>query len=179
MLKLNIRKMIGLDKNEREAYREASEAMIYELRNNEFWNEVQRNFDSFTHKNGYSFASYKRLILSGRNKYEKFDDNEIDLSVTKYYSFRNVIGYTKPSTVMTWINKKYIGMEIGSFAGHIYHEHCGHNFGFIHPNTDRQSLVYQTGYIMRDCVRKRVGKMPLKNKVVKLPWYKRLYRWLF
>lgn len=176
-LELNIKEIFGLNDAQKHAYRSAAEAMLFELNDEEeiFWNEVKDRYKNMTWKNGYNFEEFKALIMSGKDMFEEVADNEIDISVTAYYSFRNVVGYTTMSTYKTWINRKFIGMRIDSFAGHIFHEAL-HNYNFVHPNVDRQSLVYQCGDIMKECVRERF-------KLVDVPQRKSLWRrfvsWIF
>lgn len=177
-LKYNIKKAVGLTDKELELYNKACKAMIYELNMPEYWNEVEYNWDDMTWKRGYDFNQFKDLVMSGNNNFDTDNDEVIDIYVTRYYSWRSVVGYTKPSTVMTWINRKFLNMQIDDFAAHIWHEQI-HNYGFNHPNTDRNSLVYQCGYIMRDCVRDRVfiGEKPIEP--VRLNWIQRVFKWLF
>ena len=170
--------MIGFTDKQAELYKKACDAMIYELNHDEYWNELEYNWDDFTWKRGYTFDQFKSLVMSGNNNYDFDNDQSIDITVKSYYSWRSVVGYTKPSTVITWINRKFMGMQIDDFAAHIWHEQI-HNYGFNHPNTDRNSLVYQAGYIMRNCVANRVfiGEKP--QKTVKLTWYQKLWQWIF
>lgn len=172
-------KIVNASPEEKKQYMLAVEEMLYELNSGEFWAEVQAKWNTFTHKNGISFYDYKRLVLSGRDQYETVDDGEIDIMVTYYYSWRSVIGYTYASTYKTWFNRKFKGMTVPEFAGHVFHENGGHNLGFDHPNGDRQSLVYQTGFIMRDCIMRRYGQHGAKPIGVKRPsLWSRFKSWL-
>ena len=158
MLKLKIHSINNASPEEIEKYKSSAQAMVNELNGDLFWKLVSEKWDTMTQKNGYSFTEYYNLIMSGKNKYEKDVDEEIDLYVEYYYRWGKVVGYTRPSTVKTWFNRKFGNIDIASFAGHIYHEHCGHNYGFGHVGGDINSLVYQTGYLMRDAVNASLGK---------------------
>lgn len=178
MIQSNI-KLINASEEEKKQYRLAADLMLFELNAPEFWAEVQSKWTTFKHTNGVSFNQYKSMVMSGQDQYESVPDGEIDITVTYYYSWRKVIGYTYPSTYKTWFNRKFKGMTTSEFGGHIYHENLGHNLGFGHPNGDRMSLVYQTGFIMRDCIAKRAGRYNVKPPVVRRPsLWSRFKSWL-
>lgn len=164
MLKIKIHSIKNATEDEKNKYKMAASAMLLELNGEFFWKLVSENWDKMTQKNNISYTEYYNLIMSGQSKYETVPDNEIDLYVEYYYKWGKVVGYTRPSTIRTWFNRKFGRINIPEFAGHIYHEHCGHNYGFDHYNGDTNSLVYQTGYLMRDAVAKRMD-IPLAKKI--------------
>ena len=137
--------------------------------NPKFWKEAEELWDKCTHKwttidgprTPITFQEYKDLILSGRDKFNPEADGDLDLYLTLYYSWKNTIGYTYPSTWWTWTNRKYFSrFDYGDFAGHVWHEYH-HNIGMDHPGTDRQSVVYMMGYLMRDFIKREyLNKMP-------------------
>lgn len=148
---------------QRDACTVACTMLENELRSPYFWSEVAQAWDGFTHKwimlNGIktalTFDSYRAYVLSGKDKFNTASDGDLDLHLTMYYSFRNVVGYTYPSTWFTWINRKFFAkFKSGDIAGNIFHEYM-HNMGMDHPNVDKKSVVYQVGYIVRDRINEK------------------------
>lgn len=166
---------------EREAFIEAAVAFEEAINSQIFWNNVQIVYNTWTYNNGLTFSEFKSLVLSGRDQYETKDDWSIRIKVHFYYSWRNVVGYTKPSTWFTWINRKlFKGFDISDIAGNQGHEYC-HNLGLDHPNTDRQSVTYQFGYKLRDHVA-IMRNLSTKPQVLKRSWWSRItqfFRGLF
>jgi hypothetical protein len=93
------------------------------------------------------------LIMSGKEVLSPQEDHEIDIDVIMYYRWNNVIGYTYPNTLRTWINrrffKKYSAVDI---ACNLMHEWM-HKVGFDHDyyNTKQRpySVPYAVGYMIQ------------------------------
>lgn len=189
--KVEIHGIKNASESERFKFRAACELMAFELNNDEFWKQVSANWETMTWRNyelsnkEYKFASatnFKQVVLSGRDKFNDIADEDIDVQITLYYSWKRTIGYTYPSTWLTWINRKFFSrFSKADIAGNVFHEYL-HNMGMSHPGTDRRSVVYQCGYLMRDSIKKRLGEYkkisPIKYKR-RLPWYKRLWKRIF
>jgi len=153
-------------KEEEKAFLAAARQYEIELNDSDFWYDVAMKYDSWTHKKSVgniafgkrdqTFAEFKEMVLDGANKYFNVIDYIISISVTFYYSWRSVVGYTKPSTWWTWVNRNiFKGFDLGDIAGNQSHEEL-HNEGLDHPGTDRNSVVYQFGYLIRDRIKKRL-----------------------
>ena len=97
------------------------------------------------------------LIMSGKDKFDPSPDYEIDVDPTLYYKNNSTVGYTYPSTVRTWINKKFFATySYASIAGNAIHEAI-HNKGFGHSSAkDHDSVPYFVGYLVRDLVKRLV-----------------------
>ena len=97
------------------------------------------------------------LIMSGKDKFDPSPDHEIDVDPTLYYKNNSTVGYTYPSTVRTWINKKFFATySYASIAGNAIHEAI-HNKGFGHSSAkDHGSVPYFVGYLVRDLVKRLV-----------------------
>jgi hypothetical protein len=109
-------------------------------------------------KKGKSMSSVYELILSGQDKLEKHADGALDMLWALYGSSNKkskTIGYTNMSKLKVfthryhyskWQQDKY-GAAI--LAGHVMHE-LMHNYGFIHRYIKKKSLVYKTGYLVKE-----------------------------
>ena len=173
-LKLNIEDVKNATFEQKVFFTKAAKLMIEVLNEDAFWGEVQTNYNDWIYKNikkdgkwePVSFEEYKDLVMSGKSIFEEHADNEIDIHVTLYYSRKNVVGYTNPRTYFTWFNRKYLkSFDIADMAGHIWHEE-NHNIGFDHPGANKRSLVYQSGYLMKDYIRRKLN-LEVKPRVYK------------
>jgi hypothetical protein len=150
-------------KNEETAFIKASELLEEKLNSEDFWYEVFIHYNSWRHNNGMDFIKFKESILGGRDKFETKRDFDIRISTTFYYSFKKVVGYTYPTTWLTWINRNvFKGFDLGDIAGNQMHEAL-HNIGFGHPGTDRGSVTYMMGYLVRDSIKRDLGKDPVRR----------------
>jgi hypothetical protein len=107
-----------------------------------------------TNNQGFSNATILNMILSGATKLEPKEDKEIAVHLEMFYSFRNTVGYTRPSTIWTWFNRKFFKRyEVEDVAKNIAHESIGHKVGFDHKSArETTSIPYQLGYLVRDMV---------------------------
>jgi len=104
--------------------------------------------------NGKSNEQIYRELMSGADKFNKESDNDIDVHITMYYSFKRTVGYTYPSTWFTWINRKFFSsFDYADVAGNVVHEYM-HNMGYDHIRaTDKWSVPYAVGYLVRDMIK--------------------------
>ena len=171
MFRVQIHKINNASIEEKKAFTAGALQLELELNDPDFWFEVALGYNEWENKpilssvytNGHTFNTYmsfkefKDYVLSGVDKFNQNVDGDLDLLVTYYYSFRSVVGYTKPSTWWTWTNRNIIsGFDVAQIAGHILHEYM-HNLGLSHPNTNRDSVVYKIGYLVRDRIRERLN----------------------
>jgi hypothetical protein len=123
--------------------------------------------------NGMTNVEIYDMLMSGRDKFNKAEDKDIDVYITMYYSWKNVIGYTYPSTWWTWINRKFFSrFDLGEIGGNIVHEYM-HNMGFGHRSpSDKMSVPYATGYLIRDMIKERLGdgEVVQRVRVCKRDW---------
>jgi len=176
--RVEIHDLKQFSEKERLRCEEACKRLEMELNSPDFWDEVSENWNKWTHRwymirgvgrEDITYNQFKIMFLSGKDNYNYHQDNDLDLHLTMYYSWRNVVGYTYPTTWFTWINRKFFGrFDIGGIAGNIAHEYL-HNMGMDHPNTDRKSVVYKFGYLVRD----RINK---KKKILKRTLYTPIYK---
>ena len=106
----------------------------------------------FTEARGMTNMAIYEKVMSGADKFDKVKDGELDVHITMYYSARNVIGYTYPSTWYTWINRRYFrSFDLPSICGNVFHEYL-HNCGFGHLKRwkRKSSVPYRGGYLARD-----------------------------
>ena len=103
--------------------------------------------------------------MSGADKFNKEADQDIDVYLTIYYSFKSTVGYTYPSTWWTWINRKFFSsFDESEVAGNVVHEYM-HNLGYDHNTAkDHNSVPYATGYLVRDLI-KEFEKEPVETTV--------------
>ncbi len=153
---------------ESEAFKAAAKEFEFEINDPDFWYDVSRVYNNWHHRKllapynyeKQSFKLFKEMVLSGVDDFNKEKDYAIDISVSFYYSWRSVVGYTLPSTWFTWVNRNiFKGFDLADIAGNQAHEYL-HNCGLDHPGTDRQSVVYRFGYLVKDRIKTRLGIAP-------------------
>lgn len=174
-------------KDEIKAFKAACRQIEIEINSDGFWYEVAMRYISWSCKRELpeyryaeeNFAQFKTRFLSGSDSFNEEADHDIDVCVSFYYSFRSVVGYTTPSTWFTWINRNiFKGFDIGDIAGNIVHEYL-HNMGLGHPGTDRNSVVYQMGYLIRERIKARLGLDEIQIVYKRSLWsrVKRFFSW--
>lgn len=98
-------------------------------------------------------------IMSGRDKFNKEADKDIDIKISLYHKrWSSAIGYTYPNTWKTWINFKFFkNFSDADVAGNIIHEYM-HNLGFDHDfnwnSTRKHTVPYAIGTIIREIAEK-------------------------
>ncbi len=92
-------------------------------------------------------------IVSGKEELNGEVDYEIDIDITIFnprWRNRSVVGYTYPTTAMTWINRKFFNWYGDkTICSNMIHEHL-HKMGFDHDfkSTARRpySVCYRANY---------------------------------
>lgn len=141
---------------------------------------------NFANNAGLTNLQIYNLIMSGKETLSTEADNEMDIDINMYYSLKNVIGYTYPNTLKTWINRRYFNnMTTAQIAGNIAHEYM-HKLGFDHDfyNTlQRQySVPYTVGNIISQFISLSDKQHPQPTctqwqRVWYAPWKKKCVEW--
>lgn len=90
------------------------------------------------------FIDSKDNNLQVYNKFMEGESGLWNVMVEAYYSSKNVIGYTYPSTQKVWVNIKYINQP-KVLLGNLIHEQC-HNLGYGHSRSWSRSRKYSVPY---------------------------------
>lgn len=163
--RVKIRKMLGFEKRDRKKYFQACRALQRVLISDEFYHSIMEygyyvddiRIQGFYNCDLTRLEVYNR-IMSGSDMYEPKRDAELDIKVRAYYSKKKVVGWTKPSTMWTNINVRYLRRwSVSYIAGHILHEAL-HNMGFTHAKKwhlmRKHSVPYAVGNIVRDLIKR-------------------------
>tara|TARA_R110000868_G_C10972634_1_gene770608 strand:- start:902 stop:1492 length:591 start_codon:yes stop_codon:yes gene_type:complete len=126
------------------------------------------------YKNLSNMEVYK-MIIHGADIHEPQMDYELDIFVDDYYTWKKVIGYTKPRVDrIIRVNTKYFDkrhtVDIGS---NILHEY-GHLMGFGHDffyNDERpSSICYQFNKAYENAYKKLFNLQTAPVRVCSRPW---------
>jgi hypothetical protein len=112
----------------------------------------------FVDNEGLTNAQIYQALLDGREDLVPEVDNEMDLELELYYSWRNVVGYTTPGELRIYMNTKFFDPYTpAQVAGNVFHEWT-HKLGFDHAATyspDRDASVpYAIGYMIEELGKK-------------------------
>lgn len=112
----------------------------------------------FVDNKGLSNAEIYQVLLDGKEILKPEVDNEMDLELQLYYSWRSTVGYTTPGEMRIYLNTKFFDPYTPSeVAGNVFHEWT-HKLGFEHASTysvERDSSVpYAIGYMIRELGKK-------------------------
>lgn len=181
-LKIELHKIAGGTKEQRDLYKTAIIRLEEAMNSKEFEDKVKKF--KYTKPDGEIVSHFKEngmlnneaiysLIMSGKDKFNRDADYDIDLSVTLYNKrFTSAIGYTYPNTFKTWVNTKFWNKPsfkhvVAGISGNIAHEGM-HNFGFSHAyknNPTRAFTVpYAVGNIVYDLVLENMKDVKFKRK---------------
>jgi len=108
----------------------------------------------FVDNNGFTNEQIYQILLSGKEELLPVVDNQMDLELELYYSWRSTVGYTYPDTLKIWMNTKFFDSYTpAEVAGNIFHEWT-HKLGFSHASSysvSRDSSVpYAIGYLIEE-----------------------------
>ncbi len=112
----------------------------------------------FVDNKGLSNQQIYNILLAGREDLLPEVDNEMDLELELYYSWRNVVGYTTPGELRIYMNTKFFDPYTPSqVAGNVFHEWT-HKLGFDHASSAvpgrEASVPYALGYIIEELGKK-------------------------
>jgi hypothetical protein len=112
----------------------------------------------FVDNEGKSNAEIYQILLEGREELKPELDNEMDLELELYYSWRSTVGYTTPGEMRIYMNTKFFDPYTPTeVAGNVFHEWL-HKLGFGHASSysvSRDSSVpYAIGYIIEELGKK-------------------------
>lgn len=98
------------------------------------------------------------MIRAGAEVLQPEVDHEIDVHVVIYHASNKTVGYTKPSTIKTWVNRKFFaGYEYAEVACNIFHEWL-HKLGFDHVSArEHTSVPYALGYLVEAMIKEMIA----------------------
>jgi hypothetical protein len=106
----------------------------------------------FFDNEGKSNAEIYQMLLDGREDLVPQANNQMDLELQLYYSWKSTVGYTTPGELRIYVNTKFFDPYTPSqVAGNVFHEWT-HKLGFDHATSysvSRDSSVpYAIGYLI-------------------------------
>lgn len=112
----------------------------------------------FVDNKGFTNAEIYQILLDGKEDLLPEVDNEMDLELELYYSWRNTVGYTYPGELKIYMNTKFFDPYTpAEVAGNVFHEWT-HKLGFDHDQSysvSRDSSVpYAVGYLIEELGKK-------------------------
>jgi hypothetical protein len=112
----------------------------------------------FVDNKGLTNAQIYQVLLDGQEDLLPVVDNEMDLELELFYTWRDTVGYTTPGALRIYMNTKFFNPYTPSqVAGNLFHEWT-HKLGFEHAQTytiSRDSSVpYALGFIVAELGKK-------------------------
>lgn len=112
----------------------------------------------FVDNKGLSNGEIYQILLDGKEDLMPEVDNQMDLELELYYSWRSTVGYTYPDVLRIYMNTKFFDPYTpAEVAGNVFHEWT-HKLGFDHDQSysvSRDSSVpYALGYLMEELGKK-------------------------
>lgn len=103
---------------------------------------------------GKTNAQIYQMLLDGREDLKPEVDNQMDLELQLYYSWRSTVGYTYPDALRIYMNTKFFDPYTPSeVAGNVFHEWT-HKLGFGHASSYSvardSSVPYAIGYMIEE-----------------------------
>jgi len=155
-------KLFEFERSDEEKVEKAFEIIKKVVATEEFRNRVL-NFTyqgkkQFVDNGGKTNAQIYQMLLDGREELKPEVDNEMDLELELYYSWRSTVGYTYPDVLRIYMNTKFFDPYTpAEVAGNVFHEWI-HKLGFDHASSysvSRDSSVpYAIGYIIEELGKK-------------------------
>jgi hypothetical protein len=110
--------------------------------------------NSFVDNKGLTNEQIYQKLLEGAEDLAPEKDNEMDLDLELYYSWRSTVGYTYPNGLKIWMNRKYFDVYTpAEVAGNVFHEWT-HKLGFEHASSysvsRNSSVPYALGYLIEE-----------------------------
>ena len=155
-------KMSGFDADHEDKVLEAAELIKKVVATEEFKNAIlnhtYKGKKTFVDNGGLSNAKIYKKILEGSEKLNPGKDNTMNLTLVSYFESENTVGYTYPSVMKVWMNRKYLKQYAPArITTNMMHEWL-HKVGFKHdvkktPNR-KYSVPYAVGYLVADLAKK-------------------------
>ena len=174
-LKIDLHEIVNIKEKYRAAFVELMEDLKEVVNSDRFKKEV---INYFWNNNGIIQPTYwmsdsksnkevYEMFMSGATKLDPNKDGDIDLYLALYYSYKGVIGYTKPSSSLNiWVNTKFFYSRLKTRKGNsqiianIVHEYC-HLLGFKHEffrcKKREHSVPYAVGRIAGNIAYEMLG----------------------
>lgn len=156
-------KMIGFDAAQSDKVLTAGELIKEVVASQEFKNKIlnhkYKGKKTFVDNNGLTNAQiYAKILEAAEVVAGAGANNTMDLELELYSASTNVVGYTLPSVVRVWMNKKFFNtFKPYQVAGNMFHEWL-HKVGFGHDfeatASRPYSVPYAVGYIVREMAKK-------------------------
>lgn len=122
----------------------------------------------------YSNMEIYRMIMNGAETLDPVVDNEWDIFIDDYFSWKRVIGYTMRNIKTIFVNTRYFDSRPRVLCGsNIVHEY-GHKLGFSHDFRATAVRPFSICYQLNNCYevayRKIFNMKPIKKTVCKRSW---------
>lgn len=156
LVDIDIQDMIGFTEEQKDFFLVGMKLKAQVLSSAEFRDRFFR-FRA-TERGGKSLDEIYEGLILGNDRYGKMQDRDIDVLIHLYKGAGGTLGYHNACCLDTytniyffdqWRREKY-GPAI--LAGHTAHEYF-HVMGYVHRYIKTRSLVYQSGYLVRDLAR--------------------------
>lgn len=167
---VDVHGLVGFSDAEKKVFMEKVVPLLEKVVNSDEFKERVLEYSYFGNKGfvdnrGLARPAIYRRFISGADKFNTAEDQDLDLFLSIFYSRRSTIGYTYPSTFKTWVNRRFFSWWLKSdtgrcnIIGNIVHEYM-HNLGFDHAvrwNKLRDhSVPYAYGNIAKEIALKKV-----------------------
>jgi len=151
---LNAMKLLEITLNSEEFKEEVLSYSYYKYVKVGWFKKKKVLVEGFKSNNGKTNQQIYDTIMSGKDKFNKEEDEDIDIFITMFYKNNSSLGYTYKNTFKTWINRKfYSNFKESNIVGNVSHEST-HNMGFGHDSrsnsTRKHTVPYAIGYIARN-----------------------------
>jgi len=168
--KIDIHNLKNFSARETLKFVEAMKRLERTIESRGFYDAIMNH--EFDQANGKSNLELYQHFMDGTDNFNLMLDYDIDVNLTLYYSWKNTVGYTYPTTFFTWLNRKFFSkFNDAQVSMNVVHENR-HNAGYGHRRaSDHDSVPYAFGFIVRDLMN---GIVP-PNRYVKKRTYKK--RW--
>jgi hypothetical protein len=108
--------------------------------------------------NGLTNEQIYQKLLEGKEDLVPEVDNQMDLELELYYSWRSTVGHTYPDALRIYMNTKFFNSySPAEVAGNVFHEWT-HKLGFDHASSYSvardSSVPYALGYLMEELGKK-------------------------
>jgi hypothetical protein len=149
-------KLNGFEPTHEDKVLEAADLIRKVVATEEFKNAIlnhkYKGKKTFVDNGGLSNAEIYKKIIEGSEKLNPGEDNTMNLTLVSYFESANTVGYTYPSVMKVWMNRKYLKQYApAKITTNMMHEWL-HKVGFKHdekktPNR-KYSVPYAVGYLV-------------------------------